>query len=381
MQYSEDNMNKDMPEQKGLKRNRPRWRILRFMLSLILLLVMAAAGIVEYLTLMEYRPEAVEWVAVEPGGRQLIGAGDSFRIVTWNCGYGALGDNADFFMDGGKGVFTSDEERVRSNLEGIAEELAKLEPDVIFLQEVDRDSMRSYGIEEVIELNNTLQQEYDLMYTSAFAYNFNVRFVPFPIPPLGRVRSGIVTFSNALAHSAERVRLPNPFKWPVRLANLKRCLLVERLPLQNVDKELVLINLHLEAYDSGEGKAEQMAMLRSILEEEAALGNYVIAGGDFNQTFSSTDISAYTVNEGVWMPGYLDTSELEKEWQCLVDSAVPTCRSLDRPYKDADKDTFQYYAIDGFIVSSNIDVKSVETQDLGFVYSDHNPVLMECVLK
>ena len=373
--------NRDMLENKGLKNNAPVRKILRLMLSLALFLLMLFAGVLEYLTLTEYRPAERERVSVESGGRALIGAGDPFTVVTWNCGYGALGDNADFFMDGGKSVFTADKERVRLNIAKITDALAQMQPDVIFLQEVDRDSARSRGIEEVIELSNTLQEKYDMIYTSAFAGNFKVRFVPFPVPPIGRVNSGLVTFSDALARDAERIKLPIPFKWPVRLANLKRCLLVERLPLQNVDRELVLINLHLEAFDNGEGKEAQTVMLREILEEEAANGNYVIAGGDFNQSFSNTDISDYPLQEGVWAPGHIDTSEFTDGWQCLMDASVPTCRSLDKPYAGADKDTFQYYVIDGFIVSSNIEVKSVQTQDLGFVNSDHNPVLMECVLK
>ena len=373
--------NRDMLENKGLKNNAPVRKILRLMLSLALFLLMLFAGVLEYLTLTEYRPAERERVSVESGGRALIGAGDPFTVVTWNCGYGALGDNADFFMDGGKSVFTADKERVRLNIAKITDALAQMQPDVIFLQEVDRDSARSRGIEEVIELSNTLQEKYDMIYTSAFAGNFKVRFVPFPVPPIGRVNSGLVTFSDALARDAERIQLPIPFKWPVRLANLKRCLLVERLPLQNVDRELVLINLHLEAFDNGEGKEAQTVMLREILEEEAANGNYVIAGGDFNQSFSNTDISDYPLQEGVWAPGHIDTSEFTDGWRCLMDASVPTCRSLDKPYAGADKDTFQYYVIDGFIVSSNIEVKSVQTQDLGFVNSDHNPVLMECVLK
>lgn len=37
--------------------------------------------------------------------------------------------------------------------------------------------------------------------------------------------------------------------------------------------------------------------------------------------------------------------------------------------------------LDGFIVSPNIEVLSVETQSLGFRYSDHNPVVMEIGFK
>ncbi|MBQ7614213.1 MAG: endonuclease, partial [Butyrivibrio sp.] len=66
------------------------------------------------------------------------------------------------------------------------------------------------------------------------------------------------------------------------------------------------------------------------------------------------------------------------------DNTVPTCRSLDRVLIDAaDKDPqhFQYYMLDGYIVSSNVEVKEVKTLDLGFKNSDHNPVVMRFELK
>ena len=49
-------------------------------------------------------------------------------------------------------------------------------------------------------------------------------------------------------------------------------------------------------------------------------------------------------------------------------------------YKDADKKDFQYYMIDGFIVSNNITVDSFETIDLDFKNTDHNPVSMKITL-
>ena len=92
-----------------------------------------------------------------------------------------------------------------------------------------------------------------------------------------------------LPAQAQRQSLPVPFKWPIRVANLKRCLLVERFTVADSGRELVLINLHLEAYDDGEGKAAQTKMLREFLQAEYEKGNYVIAGGDFNQTFPGPD--------------------------------------------------------------------------------------------
>jgi endonuclease/exonuclease/phosphatase family metal-dependent hydrolase len=153
------------------------------------------------------------------------------------------------------------------------------------------------------------------------------------------------------------------------------------MPVNGSDKELVVVNLHLEAYDSGEGKIAQTKQLADFLAQEAEKGNYVIAGGDFNQIFSSEDYNAFEVKEGLWAPGVIDVSEIKGDWQFLMDEKVPSCRSLDRALEGADKDDFQYYLIDGFIVSGNIDVEKYETQDLGFKNSDHNPVVMEIKLK
>lgn len=47
----------------------------------------------------------------------------------------------------------------------------------------------------------------------------------------------------------------------------------------------MLVNLHLEAYDDGEGKIAQTKQLREFIQSEYEKGNYVIAGGDLNQVF------------------------------------------------------------------------------------------------
>ena len=59
--------------------------------------------------------------------------------------------------------------------------------------------------------------------------------------------------------------------------------------------------------------------------------------------------------------------------QCLMDDRLPSCRSLDRVY-DKEDPSFQYYIIDGYLVSDNLTVENLETVDLGFENSDHNPV-------
>lgn len=359
-----------------MKKKKKWWQIVLIVLACILAVILVfVLCLLAYLSATEYRPKDRETVSVSGTAAQTIRPGDNLKILTWNCGFGALGDNADFFMDGGSMVQTASESRVRENIQGIQKEIQKESPDVAFLQEVDISSKRSYKINEVKYLADSMKG-----YQSAFATNFKVAYDPYPIPPMGKIYSGIQTLSALPVRSAVRVQLPCPFKWPVRLGNLKRCLLVTRIPLEGSDKELVLVNLHLEAYDSGEGKVAQTRMLRKVLDDEVKKGNYVIAGGDFNQVFSNTDMSRYKQYPDTWAPGDIDVADFSG-YQLIQDSTIPTCRSLDKVLYGADTTNFQWYVLDGFIVSGNVEVNSVTTQDLGFRYTDHNPVILSAVLK
>ena len=344
-------------------------KALKAVLCTLGLLLCAVIVFFAVLTVAEYRPAEVETLTAAQRSQDALPVSEPLTVVAWNIGYGALGDNADFFMDGGKMVNTADKARVERNLQGMAGALEELQPDLLLLQEVDIGSTRSHGVNEREWFEHCLPG-----FSSAFAYNFNALFVPYPLPPIGHVESGLVTLSRYQIGEAQRISLPCPFSWPVRMANLKRCLLVTRLPAGDSGRELVLVNLHLEAYDDGEGKAAQTKQLADFLQAEAEKGSYVIAGGDFNQLFSSVDASAYPVYENRWLPGRIDVSAFNTSLTPIMDASVPTCRSLDQPYAGADLSSFQYYVIDGFIVSSNVQVEAAETLDLGFVCTDHNPV-------
>lgn len=359
-------------------------KILRILGFVLLTGVIVVATIMGYLTVDEYNPQSVETLAINGNSSRSVTTGSPIRIMTWNIGYGGLGDNADFFMDGGKMVHTASKDRVYSNLQGIMKEIEAISPNILYVQEIDLNSSRSYFINEAEYMKaNSVAAVFKGQ--NAFATNYKVAFVPLPVPPIGKVEAGIDTFSEFKMDSSIRLSLPCPFTWPLRTMNLKRCLEVSRVPVLNTDKELVLVNLHLEAYDDGEGKIAQTNMLKEILLEEVEKGNYVIAGGDFNQIFSGTDDSAYPPVEGAeWVPGIIDESLFGNDLNFYMDESVPSCRSLDRVLATAeskDPADFRYYILDGFIVSSNIDVESVYTDDLGFVSTDHNPVIMDFKLQ
>jgi endonuclease/exonuclease/phosphatase family metal-dependent hydrolase len=350
-------------------------KILKALLVLVIVLLVLVGGLLTFLTIVEYKPEDTEAVPVQTvgGQAQTLAAGDSIKFVAWNIGYGALGDNADFFMDGGKMVYTGDEARVRANMDDMVGVIKAQDPDILLLQEIDLNSSRSRHINETLYFDGL---GYNNM---AFANNFKVEFFPIPVPPYGHIDSGIATYSSYQTTSATRVQLPCPFTWPVRTFNLKRCLLITRIPVEG-GKELVIVNLHLEAYDDGEGKAAQAQMLMDILNEETAKGNYVIAGGDFNQTFSNVE-NKFPVYPEQWQAAAFDVAPYADNWQFLMSSDIASSRSLYTPLAGNDPNSLQYYIIDGFIVSSNIRVDSYEILDLGFVSSDHNPQVLNITLE
>ena len=346
-------------------------KVLKTVFGIIGILVLLVVAFFGVLTVTEYKPADSEGIDSYGTAMEELNVGDSVDVVTWNIGYGGLGAEEDFFMDGGSRVHPYSSDEVWNNIYAIEDYLYDCDADAIFLQEIDIDASRTYHINEVDTISGYLGN-----YMHSFANNFKVLFIPYPIPPMGKMDGGILTLTKFGVLEAERIQLPIPFKYPVRLGNLKRCLLIDRIPIEGSDKELVLVNLHLEAYDDGEGKVAQTKMLRDVLEKEYEKGNYVIAAGDFNQSFSNADISVFPViSEDNWAPGIIDVSDFPEHYSLVMDNRTPSCRSLDQPLiRDADPTEFQYYLIDGFICSDNLKIEDLETVDLGFENSDHNPV-------
>lgn len=349
------------------------------LLKIVLILLGTVTGLacigILILTLTAYDPEAKESAEASLQSARLLSVSDSIRILSWNTGYGGLDKSVDFFMDGGTMTFPASQSVVEQNVSAISSFLTSRQSDICLLQEVDLDSSRTKHLDEL----QLYAQETGLDYS--YAPNYRCLFVPFPLPPLGRMESGIVTLSSCRRMDVStRVSLPSPFTWPVSTANLKRCLLVDRFPLEGTDKELVVINLHLDAYESGEGRIAQTKAMLSLMKEEYEKGNYCVAGGDFNQLFPDTQKLYPIKDPELWVPGDLKDILLEDGWQYVFDASVPSCRLLNQPYDPADEGT-QYYVIDGFVVSPNVTVDSVETVDLEFANSDHNPVEIVVRLK
>lgn len=354
-------------------------KLAKAVLILLLFVLIVAGMLAAYLTVDEYKPADIEQLIPSSEKGEKVVTGREYTIETWNVGYGALGDNADFFMDGGRMVNTATRERVCYNLDGMLGQITSEAPDFLFLQELDRNSTRAHYVDELQYLADN-STEGVLTGQNVYATNFRVSFLPYPIPPIGKVECGLGLFSSYHISDARRIKLPSTFTWPVSAINLKRCLMVVRCPVEGTDKELVFFNFHLEAYDDGSGRTAQTNALKELLIKEVDAGNYVIAGGDFNQVFTGVDTSEYPQNEELWAPRVIDASEFEGYATFYTGDNAPSCRSLDKVLATArsrDPKDFQYYVIDGFLVSPNISVNEITTRDTGFEFADHNPVVMK----
>lgn len=358
-------------EIKGMK------KVLKVLGTVLGVIALLLAAFLIFATTTSLKVKPTEKMEIKGDAKAKVKAGEDLMLLSWNIGYGALDEESDFFLDGGEMVTGRSKDAVLSNVSAMEALIESVDPDIFLLQEIDLNSHRSFKIDEL----EMFREDFGEKYESSYACNYKAGYVPIPVPifnAMGRVEAGIATFAKYDIKDSERVQLPIPFKWPMSLMNLKRCLLVNRIEVEG-GKELVLVNLHLEAYDDGEGKAKQLGQLMDLLKEEYDKGNYVIAGGDFNQTFSTTDYAKYPkMND--WVCPVIDAS-LYPGFQFLMDDTHPTCRSLYKTYFDSDKEHHQYYMIDGYVVSGNIEVTSLETMDLGFKNTDHNPVALSFVLK
>ncbi len=342
-------------------------KILVILLALLVIIALFLGG----MTLLEYRPKDRETLStIGTASSILVNTNKEYSITSFNIGYGGLGETEDFFMDGGKTVRPKDKSLVENNIQNIKKKLVNLDSDFIVIQEADEDSKRSYNINQVERLI------LDTM-NGSYAYNFKVPYVPFPFPPIGKVNSGLLSMAKYAIKDSERVSLPNPFSWPLRTANLKRAMLITRYPIQGKDNYLVVINFHLEAYDSGEGKIAQTKLLSEIISKEYEKGNYVVAGGDWNQTLIK-DFEADPALLTEWTAPTVAWDSLPN-WEMGVDQQTPTNRSLIKAYV-GNKDKLAKFFIDGFIVSPNVKIIETKVSTMDFKYSDHEPVQMRFVL-
>ena len=340
---------------------------------LYVLAAVAAAFLAFLLTavITDYRPAEREVLqdrsGLSSGTAEVLP--DSLSILCWNIGYGGLGDDMDFFYDGGTQV--TSRERTQANIEGIIAEIRRHSPDIILLQEVDECSRRTYRINEVEMLRGAFPD-----YHIYLGYNYKSFFVPIPLKaPMGRVASGVVLMSRIAPEEVVRWQYPSRFPWPVSMFNLKRCLLTATFRLAD-GRRLVIGNTHNTAYDTGGMRTAETRWLGEMTARLASEGTPFIIGGDWNQFPPDYTPSAAETDDPHFTTVALDTALLQGTGRIAWDPSDRTLRHLNVPYGPESVLTVTDY----FYVSPDVRTDTVRTIDLSYKHSDHQPVLLRCRL-
>jgi endonuclease/exonuclease/phosphatase family metal-dependent hydrolase len=340
-------------------------------------------GVIGYGTFTDYQPQGVLPAEIEAHSTEKMLNDSILSLLIWNLGYAGLGAEADFFYQG-SGFFTSRGRMVRppralvdQYFEGTTNAIKTYQADFYLFQEVDYASKRSY-----------FQNQYKAIHTKAPTFyaayfpNYVAKRVPLPLlepwNAYGAVNSGLATYARFEPIASQRLQMPGKFGWPKRLFMLDRCLGYTRYKT-GWGKDLVVINIHNEAFDKGGIKQLQERFLRKLALEEFKKGNYVIAGGDWNTCPPFLPFDKFMPGKAPvgWSGQNMDSGLFPSDWHWIYDPTVPTNRDNDRPY--APQKTF-VTLIDYFLVSPNVKVRKVKGINQNFRFSDHQAVWMEVEL-
>ena len=348
-------------------------KIIKFTLILLAIIVLLFGGFLSFSTLTDFQPK--EKISLLKNDASSPITDRSFTILTWNIGYAGLGDNMDFFYDGGTKTRDS-KTRTIENLNQIIKVLASQKNiDFMLLQEVDVDAKRSYYINEKDSIENYLNN-----YLSIYADNYRVNFVPVPLSdPMGYVQAGLQFLSKKVPQSSTRYAFPGNYSWPTSLFMLDRCFIANRYLLAN-GKDLIVIDTHNSAFDDGSLKKQQLEYLKNYLEKEYKKGNYFVVGGDWNQNplgFDNSKFSKYSKSKSFKLTT-VENGIFPKDWTFVFDPTTATNRSNIAPYKKGETATT---VLDFFLLSPNLKANYITVIDLDFKNSDHQPVMMNFSIK
>lgn len=359
-------------------------RLLQLLAAVSVLILAYLAVVLIRGSLTDWQPSGVTDVLVDAGRARATPLPDSvLSFLTWNVGYGGLGAEADFFLDGGAFFFSRGlrvhmpEGDVRRYSAGIETDVRSIRADFLLLQEVDSLSDRSYGNPQSARLRAAKSD-----YAAAYAPNYINERVPVPVfepwRVYGEVYSGLLSLSRYAPSVTERHALPGEFPWPDRLFQLDRCLLVQRFPLAG-GRELTVVNLHLSAYDKdGRVKAAQLEYLAEFLRGEAAAGRLVVVGGDWNLMPPNLAYDHFVGDpDGLFPHATVPDGYPGPGWTFVYDPDVPSNRKINAPYTDSTYVT----TIDHYLLSPGLRARRVKTIDRGFRNSDHQAVYLEVVVE
>ena len=195
----------------------------------------------------------------------------TIQVVTYNIGYlSGLTNNL---------PIERSRDFVADNLRTVMTALRNNQVDMIALQEIDYEADRSYNLNQAEELARMC--DYDFVANSV---NWNKKYVPFPYFPVsshfGKTVSGQSILSRLPILSQEKIVLPMVESSPFYYQKFYLDRLLQICTLQIQKREVIVMNVHLEAFDSP--TRQRQAEIVGEYYQKYAQNYPVILLGDFN---------------------------------------------------------------------------------------------------
>ncbi|MBN2280437.1 MAG: endonuclease/exonuclease/phosphatase family protein [Candidatus Marinimicrobia bacterium] len=197
---------------------------------------------------------------------------ETIRFMTWNIRFGAGRTN--WFGDSCGDRVILPESEVKENLQKLANLINTVQPDILFLQEIDIESKRTAYIDQVEWLLNHTHLNYGV-----YASMWDAQYVP--SDGLGRVNTGNAILSRWKIKDAQRIQLPlrSDQDALTQYFYLRRNMLKCHIEFPGID-DFYAVCVHLAAFSTDNTKQKQ---IEKILTELADLQDAkIFLGGDFN---------------------------------------------------------------------------------------------------
>ena len=200
---------------------------------------------------------------------------DTVLVMTWNIRFGC-GAEILWFGDacGGRTILTRNE--VIKNLDRIVDEINTIQPDILFLQEVDVKCKRTAYIDQMKYIMERTNFNYGY-----YATNWNIQFIP--SDGIGRIDEGNAILSRWKLTDVKLIPLPlrNDLDGLTKYFYVREIVMTGSVTMPNGNK-LNVVNTHLSAFSTDDTKKRQVERYISICDELNSTGVPFVTGGDYN---------------------------------------------------------------------------------------------------
>jgi endonuclease/exonuclease/phosphatase family metal-dependent hydrolase len=200
---------------------------------------------------------------------------ETLKVMMWNIRYGAA--RIPLFYEGWGDRYNMSKSEVISNLSKIEKKITEVDPDVIFLQELDIDSKRTAYVDQLQHILDNTNLNY-----AFFASIWKADLVP--SDGLGRINMGNAIASKWPLFDGTRIALPRStdqtalekYFWFAR--NILKAKIVTEKGLT-----INLLTIHTDAWTTDGTKKKQIDQFKEALDAINEKGEILIGGGDFNE--------------------------------------------------------------------------------------------------